>query len=42
MSEKLSEQENWYVCSLVVQAKPEKLEEVKAEDSEDSSYRNSR
>ncbi|MFA9500370.1 chaperone NapD [Mannheimia sp. E30BD] len=31
MSEKLSEQENWYVCSLVVQAKPEKLEEVKAE-----------
>ncbi|MFA9489026.1 MULTISPECIES: chaperone NapD [unclassified Mannheimia] len=31
MSEKLSEQESWYVCSLVVQAKPEKLEEVKAE-----------
>ncbi|MEG9487819.1 chaperone NapD [Mannheimia indoligenes] len=31
MSEKLSENENWYVCSLVVQAKPEKLEDVKAE-----------
>lgn len=31
MNEKLSESENWYVCSLVVQAKPEKLEEVKAE-----------
>lgn len=31
MSEKLSENENWYVCSLVVQAKPEKLDYVKAE-----------
>ncbi|AHG80474.1 reductase [Mannheimia varigena] len=31
MSEKLSENENWYVCSLVVQAKPEKLEDVKAD-----------
>lgn len=31
MSRKLSENENWYVCSLVVQVKPEKLEEVKAE-----------
>ena len=26
-----SENENWYVCSLVVQAKPEKLEQVKAD-----------
>lgn len=25
-----SEDENWYVCSLVVQAKPAKLEQVKA------------
>ncbi|QIM67306.1 reductase [Mannheimia granulomatis] len=31
MSEKLSENENWYVCSLVVQAKPERLDAVKAE-----------
>ena len=26
-----SENENWYVCSIVVQARPEKLEQVKAE-----------
>ncbi|QLB19675.1 chaperone NapD [Mannheimia granulomatis] len=31
MSEKLSENENWYVCSLVVQAKPDRLDAVKAE-----------
>lgn len=27
----LNESSNWYVCSLVVQAKPEKLEQVKAD-----------
>ena len=26
-----SENENWFVCSIVVQARPEKLEQVKAE-----------
>ncbi|EXI61427.1 reductase [Mannheimia granulomatis] len=31
MSEKLSENENWYVCSLVVQARPDRLDAVKAE-----------
>lgn len=27
----LNESSNWYVCSLVVQAKPAKLEQVKAD-----------
>ncbi|MDU8923381.1 chaperone NapD [Pasteurellaceae bacterium LIM206] len=31
MNNNLKQSKNWYVCSLVVQAHPEKLESVKAE-----------